>query len=543
MHRFRLSAGSAALLALFAQPAAAQMSPRMSLEEAIERHRECLSRKPLLFHHDGRWVLAGTGDAAALRVLLEDYREVRDHAEFSRYAIASLIGMHFRSQEHVGRIAALRTANERPEHAWLWARALHAEIDGSGDDSTAIAIASTHKSYVLRAAAIAALGRSDRGELKSAILANCAEFPRREGDRMVLLGAMTGALYEQRARVNSEDYREALRSYISLLGKDVRLSKLAKLQMARHLQEILRGPAKFVNPEPWLELLERGEIKTARDNRTRSRPSFFGIESEGERICYVLDMSDSMCKEIDPAKRPKGPITGPRKKKKKGLVLDESDLPWHLIRTRWDLAREQLRISLSRLTSDKRFSIVWFGTDAGTLSATKGMVKASKGNIKRAMAELDAVQLGEPVPNVSPDGTLRGKTAMHSGLRFAFGLAGRGFVDEAAFVAKGPLTEGCDTIFLLSDGAPSWDEFGAVDKDYGEGEVIVDAEYRAAAARQPTLNYHGPYAQDMWLVADLRRMNAFRRIRMHCVGLGEANVRLLEQLAGVGGGEVFVVGR
>ena len=541
MHRLRRPAVPAALLALLATPLLAQ---RMSFEDAVERHKECLTRKPFWFHTDGRDKLAQTGRAEALGMLADDYRRVRDYPEFARYTLASLFGRYFKKQEHLATLTALREAHGDREHAWLWVQSLRAEIDAT-DDKHATTIATSHKDVGVRAAAIAAIGESNRGSLKTAILANCAEFPKKDDERMLLLGAMTGALWEQKGLVNSDGYREAVRAYISLLGKDVKLSRLAKLQMARHLQGILNGPAKFQDPEPWLELLERGEVKVKTGQRTRATPSFFGIESEGERICYVVDMSDSMCKDISPDARPKGPITGPKKKrKKKGLVLDESDLPWHEIRTRWDLAREQLRISLSRLDSDKRFAIVWFGTEAGTLKATKGMVKASKGNIKRALAELDAIQPGEQIPNKAPDGTLRGRTNLHSGLRVAFGLAGRGVADEAAFVHKGPLTEGCDTIFLLSDGAPSWDGFGVQDRDYGEGEVVVDVEYGAAAGRQERLEYGGPYGTDpRWLVEDLRRMNAFRRIRMHCVGLGEANVKLLEQMADIGNGEVFVVGR
>ena len=134
------------------------------------------------------------------------------------------------------------------------------------------------------------------------------------------------------------------------------------------------------------------------------------------------------------------------------MVLDEGDLPWHEIHTRWDLAREQLRISLSRLSSDKYFSIVWFGDDAGTLNSTKGMVKASKGNIQKAMAELDGI--GATTDKEGKE-VLRGKTSLHYGLSVAFSLGKRGPADEPVYVGAKPLTEGCDTIFLLSDGAPS----------------------------------------------------------------------------------------
>jgi hypothetical protein len=318
--------------------------------------------------------------------------------------------------------------------------------------------------------------------------------------------------------------------------------------MARHLQWILKGPALFVNQEPWLELLERGEVKKPAPTHTVVAPRFFGVETEGERFCYVVDMSDSMCKPISPSSKPQtGPITGPKVKKKREL-MDETDLPWHKINTRWDLAREQLRISLLRLTPDKHFSVVWFGTESGTLDSCKGMVKATKANVDRVIAELDSIkakmpdQLTGEEKVVSPDGKLRGRTNMHSGLRRAYGLAGRGFVESVAYVDPEALTEGCDTIFLLSDGAPSFDDFEGIDKDYGEGQVVVDQEYDAPANRTPQLKYPGPYVDPQWLAADVERMNAFRRIRLHCIGLGEANMELLRRLAEMGHGEVFAVG-
>lgn len=255
----------------------------------------------------------------------------------------------------------------------------------------------------------------------------------------------------------------------------------------------------------------------------------------------MIDLSDSMCKKVP--SEPRASTTGPRPKKKKDAILDENDLPWHLIKTRWDLAREQLRISLSRLKPDQQFCVVWFGSDAGTLNATKGLVKATRANIDRAIAELDAIKEGPPDAVVAPDGTLRGRTNLHGGLRRAFAVHGSGLADGPAYVDDKTLAEGCDTVFLLSDGAPSADDFLVVDKDYGEDQVVVDVEYGAAAARSPQLQYYGPYIENEWLVDDLRRMNTFRRIRLHCIGLGEANTQLLRRIAEIGGGETFVVGQ
>ncbi len=520
--------------------------------EALARYTECLDRLPFRYHVEGRETLAETRDAAALQQLVKDYGKSKDYPEHARYTIAHMIGQHFKDEEWFPQFDKLRDQFDKPIDAWLWAMTLRNEVDKLGDDA-AIAIAQSGKKAHHRAAAITALGLSSRGGLKRAFVPNCIEFPRKDADRMLLVGAMTGALWRNKGRVNDEDYREALKAYIGLLDKKVKLPQLAKVQMARHLQAILNGPAKFTDPEPWLALLERGEVKKPKDYGTSAKPRFFGIETEGERFCYVLDMSDSMLKEISPDARPKGPITGPKKKKKKkSMVLDESDLPWHTIRTRWDLAREQLRISLSRLSADKYFSVVWFGTDAGTLDATKGLVKASKGNIKKAMAELDGIEAQ------FKDGRdrLRGETSLHFGLSVAYALGKKGAQDEPFYVDAKSLTEGCDTVFLLSDGIPNWDGFDVLDKDYGEGRVMNDLEAGVEAQRTPQLRYHGPYATfptvtgrpsagqiDCWLLRDVNRMNAFRRIRLHCVGLGEANETLLSSLADIGNGEVFIVGR
>lgn len=528
-----------------AKPAPAENPP--GFDAALARYKECKARIPFRHHTEGRQRLAETRTMPALALLSNDYATTKVYPEETRYMLASLFGKNFDNGEFVDSLVALRTANQKPVDTWLWVHALRIQTDRVGDTEV-IALAQEGKSVLQRAAAIAAVGASRLANLKAVIVPTCVNFPKKEAERMLLLGAMSGALWDNRSRVNDTEYRDALTAYIGLLGDDVGLSHTAKVQMARHLQWILKGPALFVNQEPWLELMQRGEVKAPKPSHTVVAPRFFGVETEGERFCYVVDMSDSMCRPISPSSKPQtGPVTGPKVKKKREL-MDESDLPWHKINTRWDLAREQLRISLLRLTPDKHFSIVWFGTESGTLDSCKGMIKATKGNVDRVIAELDSIQAKMPEklsPDervVSPDGKLRGKTNMHSGLRRAYGLAGRGFVDTVAYVDPEALTEGCDTIFLLSDGAPSFDDYEAVDKDYGEGNVVVDQEYGAGAARTPQLRYPGPYVQDEWLVEDVKRMNAFRRIRLHCIGLGEANMDLLRRLSEMGHGEVFAVG-
>jgi hypothetical protein len=531
------------LVPCLAQKAADKSANPPGFDEAIARYRTCKARLAFVHHTEGRQRLAETRTETAFALLADDYVTSRTFPEYTRYTIATLFARNFDNKDFVDQLTQLRVTNQKPVDTWLWINALRIEADRVGD-ADSLAIARDGKSVLQRAAAIAAVGLSRGGNIKSVIVPTCATFPKKESERMALLGAMSGALWDNKSRVNTAEYRDALTAYIGLLGDDVALTHTAKLQVARHLQWILKGPGLWMNPEPWLELMQRGDVKTSNNGQTVVAQRFFGVESSGERVCFVVDMSDSMCIEISPDSKPKrtGPVTGQQAPKKKRELLDENDLPWDRIKSRWDLAREQLRISLLRMPAEKFYSIVWFGTESGALESCRGMTKATRMNVDRTLAELDSIKQGKPEPGIAPDGRLRGRTNMHSGLRRAFGLAGRGFVEANAYVDPEALTEGCDTIFLLSDGAPSWDDFAQIDKDYGEGKVVLDTEYGVAAARTPRLEYHGPYDQEDWLIEDVRRMNVFRRIQMHCVGLGEANVALLRKLADVGHGEVFVFG-
>ena len=541
-----------------AKPAAPAPEGPPGFAEKLARYKECLSRLPFQYHTSGRERLAESRAAEAFRILSEDYTKPHDYPEYSRYTLGSLFGRHFTKSDFVEGLDALRKANNKPADAWLWIKALRIKVDAVGDAETT-EIAQADKNVVHRACAIAAIGESKNGNLKAVVLPTCADFPKKEYERYMLLGAMSGALLENKRRVNDADYRDALTAYIGLLADEIDLPHTAKIQMARHLQLILGGPALFINQQPWLDILKGGDVKVqSKPTHTVVAPRFFGIETEGERFCYVIDMSDSMLQVISPSAKPQetGPVTGPRQaptKKKKRELLDESDLPWDKINNRWDLARENLKIALMRLTPDKHFAVVAFGDTSETLESCKGMIKATKGNVDRVCAELDSIKPTPPPPPENghpqrkgwgPEGkVLKGNTNMHSGLRRAFGLAGRGFVDEVAYVDPEALTEGCDTIFLLSDGAPTMDDFYIADKDYGEGNVVEDQETATPAQRTPRLWYPGPYAHDDWLVEDVRRMNAFRRIRIHCVGLGEANESLLKKLAEIGNGEWQIFGK
>lgn len=508
---------------------------------ALLRYKELLLRKPFRHHYLAREYLSSTGDPQAIPLLAEEFKKVKEYRDPSRYHLAALLGTAFPPDAVAPVLRQLRLANGKPGDSWLWVHSLRAEASAFGA-ADVLKVVTEDKSPYHQAAAVVALSMRSADEVWDALFHVATNFPQKESDRYLLLGAMSGAVLKNKSKVRTERARAGMHAYISLLAPAVKLEHLAKIQIARHLQLALDGPGLLIDPEPWLLLLQQPGKKATSGN-TVSQPRFFGIETEGERFCYVVDLSNSMLQEISPDVIPKGPTTGPKKKPQKGELLDENDLPWHTIKTRFDLAREHLKLSLMRLPEDKYFSIVWFGDHSGTLPSCPGLIKATKGNVQKVCKDLDAIEVGPKNPPQDPYGVLRGDTNLHSGLRRAFALSGKGFVENDAFVDPGPLVEGCDTIFLLSDGAPSTDDYVCNDKDYGEDQVVLDRESGAAAARTPMLWYHGPYVDPRALVPDIERMNTFRRVRIHCIGIGEADENLLRDLAKVGQGQVYMVGK
>lgn len=519
-------------------------------DQGLKRYKQCIIRKPFRFHTEGRRTLASSGDVRALPILAQDYGKPHAYPENTRYTIASLFGKFFDEEQAVDTLVRLRNKHRGPGDVWLWVHALTIESRNRRNEP-ALKVARTSKNLLLKAAAIQALAERGGTDVLPVVAEICAAMPEGAAERRLLIGAMSSAILANRHGLEDPLMQKAIRAYIALLKPELELTHSAKMVIARFLSKTIGKDALYITPEPWIRLLDAGYTPPVQSGHTVvAKPTFFGVESEGDRICYVVDMSDSMCKLIDPGlDKPKksGPITGPKRKlpkkvRRNRLAPDESDIPWDQIRTRFDLAREHLKISIQRLAEHKRFCIIWFGTESGMLKSTPGMVLATTPNLQKVVNELDSIIPGKPKIPDAPDGVLRGRTNMHSGLRRAFAMRHRGFADKHEYVDMKAMAEGCDTIFLLSDGAPSWDDFGMKDKDYGEGNVIRDNEYAAPAPRTPILIYHGPYVHNHWLEDEVARMNVFRKVQIHCIGIGEADLGLLEAIAGNGMGEVILRG-
>lgn len=514
------------------------------------RYEEYLRRLPLLMHTRGREALAATRDMRALEILAGSYESPMAPKEQVRYLIAGICFRTFRGHDHVDRWIQWRLDNDDDRDAYLWYRSLMLEIRDRGTDSALEVLDDPDRSTILRATALRALADSRAPIATERIPVLCAEMPKKGEEKALFIGAMGRALLSQKGALGNDEFDRAAGAYAQLLDPENKLEEIAALTIARYMGETLGVEQLYLESGPWLQKIKAKSAAAelgggSSDSHTVTGPSFFGLEATGTRIVYVIDMSNSMCKPIDVAIKPRGPVTGgneKKKKKKKGDLPTVADIPWNKVNNRFDLAREHLKISLQRLDKEKEFAVIWFGTEAHLMSSTSGMTKASKGAINKAVKELDSILPG-PATTDAPDGELRGATNLHGGIRRAFQVRSRGIVEDEEYIDAKALLEGADTIFVLSDGDPTWDDWPMHDKNYGEDNVVHDVESKVAAPDSARLHYHGPYVRRIHLLDDVERLMLLRDVEIHCVGIGEADMRLLEDIARIGlGGKAHRVG-
>ncbi len=215
-------------------------------------------------------------------------------------------------------------------------------------------------------------------------------------------------------------------------------------------------------------------------------------------------------------------------------------LDWSRIKTRFDAAREFLVLSLKNLPVDKQFCVILFGTKAATLKSTKGLTEAQPKNTAKVIAELMAIRPGKKREG-RPHGTLFGYTNIHGAFRLAYALRKYGSATKDAYVDSKAWRQGCDTIFLLSDGRPSWDDFAKM--DFADpNDRAGDPESGKQLRKESRLLFFGPFGRPRYLLEDVRRLNLIRRASIHAVALGEADIDLLEGLTKIGMGQVVQIG-
>lgn len=529
------------------------------VEALLDETKELLRRNPLRYHVEAYEKLAEAEEEEALAALRKLYKKPMSPKEQERYLLATAFGEKGAGEELMDELDDWRKEFDDPSDAWLWRNTLAVDVEVRGPER-ALEIARTHKKVIFRAAAIEALAASKDESLYELLPELAKAMPKKPVEKQILMGALATALGElgnKKSRVERE-WKTAALSLIAQLDGD-ELPRAGKLVLARYLARVLESDDVVLNGNAWRALIsersreekerKKKKKKAGEDKKKKSepeyvRPSFFGVEVTGNRVCYLIDLSDSMAEPIPEEWRKRGPMSGGKEaKRKKGALPTVDDIPWHSVETRYDLAREHIKISLQRLQPDQFFTVIGFGTRAEFFDGSKGMVKASKGNVKKVLKELEGIEIGPP-QGTRKFGTLWGDTNLHSGIRLAFSVTKKGAVDEFEYVMPETFEHGADTIFILSDGDPSLDDYTRKDVDYGDGQVFSDREAgERSKERTRELNYLGPYAHWKPLLDDVRRMNMLREIEIHVIGIGDADENALKALADIGLGKVELFGK
>lgn len=587
MRLLRLCALTAACSLLTAAPTHAQQTPTGTFEEELKLYEEFMMRPALFIRTRGMVRFAKTHDAKALEVFMKRYQKPEDPEDHVQYLVAGICGEELDQEALADQWQEWYGRYPQAPHSWLWYWGLRVRGDAKGSAEVAEIAENRKLDVFIRGAAIESLrARKDSAALMDLIpklLGYTPVIPGVPGEgsrergkkkkfkgekglaKMVIAESCAAGLEPCKGSLGEQSFTNAAMAVITQLDEK-KLPYRTKLVIARALARTFDVDDLYLASGPWINVLN-GKTSQARasaegEGGTRTRDAakggvsesrFMGIAGTGTRIAFVIDMSDSMLAPLTEAekeqlKRPqtgskrKGPVTGETRKDpeeeekpKKVDPLDPSNLPWDKIDSRFEAARECLKLALRGLNPKTQFCVIFFGTDAAPLINGKGFLPASKGNIGRVIMELDKITGGAKT-GARPFGTLRGNTNVHGGLLEAFRATSRAKIGAHEHVAPGGFLDGSDTIFLLSDGAPSWDNFPAQDKR--EKDVQTgDPETGEKHPDQDVLNYYGPYAQYEHLVRDVERMNLFRKAQIHCIGIGEADPRLLQSLAELGGGE------
>jgi len=171
--------------------------------------------------------------------------------------------------------------------------------------------------------------------------------------------------------------------------------------------------------ESWLRSAQsKRYVKT--ELKRKGSASFYGIETRSDRIVFVLDRSDSMRHAVPQS----APVSGSSR---------DTRVPG---KTRIEVAKNQLARSISRLPKSAKFAVVFYCHEVDTWKKPPNLVTANKKNKHEATAWF----MGQ-----KHVGSTLLFPALHEALKYARVGGGKSATDP----------RGADTIYLLSDGAPT----------------------------------------------------------------------------------------
>jgi hypothetical protein len=539
------------------------------LKDELRAYKRSVTRPALYIRTLAIEKVAKTREAAAFKLLTKRYKRAEDPSDHVSYLVAGISAEQFTDpEEHGAEWRKWLKASKKPKDAWLWYLGQRLRTKWGEAETVRADLGVKKRTAFQKAATLLALSNASPGDetlaLVPGLLSPKALKKAKPHQRAALQSACAVSLVKSRKSLGQEVFTQAALAVIDQIDDEVTHEHM-KWVIARHLARALGVSKLYLSGEPWRTALLAASAKAqqgeeVRPGATRLRPvglkpgatipRFLGIEGTGTRIAFVIDCSDSMLTPLSEAEKedlkrgPKRQVTGSDpgrdEKKKSGDKGEEgeqedplSELPWDTIKTRFDAAREALILSLESLGPNMDYVVITFGTDAEVLG--QGLVTANVSNKRKTVAALRRMRT-LPGDAKRPHGRLKGYTNLHGALLDAYQVTDDRPVESNEHVDARGFVQGVDTIFVLSDGAPSWDDFDCVDVndlDMTSG----DPESGHQGKKAPTLNFYGPYIFPRHLLRDLVRLNMFRRVEINCIGIGEANASLLEGMAKIGMGE------
>ncbi|MBL4849523.1 MAG: hypothetical protein JKY65_28670 [Planctomycetes bacterium] len=571
---FSLAIGSGAAFAQAKPPVKPKPDPWKRAHETWERYLpwEALGARVM-----GAEALANTRDPRALPLLEARYHSPkRPHPKLERYLLASALA-RFAEGTH-GRQAAKGWLDKvKGGDPWLAYNAYQVMAAQGGSAEVAALAREERGSLLLRAAAIEALGRHGEPVICAQLTAELLAKKRLSRDRLaerVLIGACASAVLKLARRAPREVYAPAVESLIERLARKRTPQRITDL-LTRHLAKLFGVDPEGATPDLWRLRLaqapgekEKEGAQQTRGTRTRkaaAKTQFMGITSEGQRVVYLIDMSDSMLLPLTSEEKEtlRRPVTGGTSRERKRRRRKQ--IRWDRVHTRFDVVREFLRLSLRGLSRRMSYAVIGFGSRAQALGTTPKMTPAQPKYLAATLAELDKIKAGGTTAT-RKHGSLRGMTNLHAALRLGFQLTASGVLrSNDEHVHPEAFAGGCDTIFLLSDGTPTlWDYQGRgplidrpgyeikarkykyryKDPETGEeSEREINQPARTVPPRKVPQSMQGPYQRTQHFRADLERLNLFRKVQINVIGVGEYSKTWLDLVTNAGLGKLRLVGK
>ncbi|MDP7033756.1 MAG: hypothetical protein QF752_04620, partial [Planctomycetota bacterium] len=193
------------------------------------------------------------------------------------------------------------------------------------------------------------------------------------------------------------------------------------------------------------------------------------------------------------------------------------------IKTKLDLAKYELIKAIRGLKKGQQFNVIFYNQDISAWK--KGLVPASKGN---------KAEIIKKIKDLKPDG-----------LTNIYGALEQGFFIWQKVVGD-PLDAGNGMVIQNGKLVPAQQEKKSKNskKDLGEDRTVVHQEYKKGIDSMyfmtdgsPT---HGKEQTDDGILGAVKKWNEVRKVKIHTIGIGAHNEKLMRELAAQNRGKYVV---